>query len=153
VPDDDFDQALTEFELTRNGWTWRWPIPSSLEAIGALHTSGMPLGVVSNASGQVEQLLRRSGVCQRGDGPLVPMRVIVDSHVVGVAKPDPRIFDFALEHFEGIDRANIGYVGDSVTMDIGGATAAGLYPILIDPYDDYAGASFARIRSLGELVR
>jgi putative hydrolase of the HAD superfamily len=153
VPDDDFDQALTEFELTRNGWTWRWPIPSSLEAIGALHTSGMPLGVVSNASGQVEQLLRRSGVCQRGDGPLVPMRVIVDSHVVGVAKPDPRIFDFALEHFDGIDRANIGYVGDSVTMDIGGATAAGLYPILIDPYDDYAGASFARIRSLAELVR
>jgi FMN phosphatase YigB (HAD superfamily) len=70
-----------------------------------------------------------------------------------VAKPDPRIFDFALEHFGGIDRANIGYVGDSVTMDIGGATAAGLYPILIDPYDDYAGASFARIRSLAELVR
>ena len=153
VPEHDFDQALTEFELTRNGWTWRWPIPSSLGALGSLHAAGVPIGVVSNASGQVEQLLRRSGVCQRGDGPLVSMRVIIDSHVVGVAKPDPRIFDFALEHFDGIDRANIAYVGDSVTMDIGGATAAGLYPILIDPYDDHAGASFARIRSLEELVR
>ena len=153
VPEHDFEQALTEFELTRNGWTWRWPIPSSLDALGSLHAAGVPIGVVSNASGQVEQLLRRSGVCQRGEGPLVSMRVIIDSHVVGVAKPDPRIFDFALEHFGGIDRANIAYVGDSVTMDIGGATAAGLYPILIDPYNDYAGAAFARIRSLEELVR
>lgn len=152
VPDHDFEQALTEFELTRNAWTWRWPIPSSLDALGALHAAGMPLGIVSNASGQVEQLLLRSGVCQRGDGPLVPMRVIVDSHLVGVAKPDPRIFDHALAHFDGIDRGRIAYVGDSVTMDIGGATAAGLFPILIDPFDDHPGADFARIRSLQELV-
>ena len=152
VPDVDFEQALIEFEETRNGWTWRWPIPDSMKALAALQAADLPLGVVSNASGQVEQLLRRSGVCQRGDGPLVSMRTIVDSHVVGIAKPDPRIFDIALEHFAGIDRDRIAYVGDSVTMDIGGATAAGLYPILIDPYDDHAGASFARIRSLGELV-
>ena len=41
VPEHDFDQALTEFEETRNGWTWRWPIPSSLSAIGRSeeHTS------------------------------------------------------------------------------------------------------------------
>ena len=44
------------------------------------------------------------------------------------------------------------YVGDSVTMDIGGAGAAGLHPILIDPYDDHADADFERIRSIGELV-
>ena len=34
----------------------------------------------------------------------------------------------------------------------GGATAAGLHPILLDPYDDHAGADFTRIRSLAELA-
>ncbi len=46
------------------------------------------------------------------------MRVVVDSHVVGVAKPDPRIFDFALADFDEFERSRILYVGDSVTMDV-----------------------------------
>ena len=50
-------------------------------------------------------------------------------------------------------RSRIAYVGDSVTMDIGAATAAGLHPILLDPYDDHAGADFDRIASVAELAR
>lgn len=152
VPDDRVAAAATELEHTRNAYTWRWPIPESLRAIQALHAAGMPIGVVSNASGQCAEVLERSGVCQEGDGPLIPMRVIIDSHVVGVAKPDPRIFDFALVHFAEFERSRIAYVGDSVTMDIGGARAAGLHPILLDPYDDHPGADFDRIASLEELV-
>jgi putative hydrolase of the HAD superfamily len=112
----------------------------------------MPVGVVSNASGQIEGVLRRSGVCQVGEGPGTPVRVVIDSHVVGVAKPDPAIFDHALPHFEGIARQRIAYVGDSVTMDIGGARAAGLHPILLDPHHDHPGADFERITSLGDLL-
>ncbi len=41
------------------------------------------MGVVSNASGQIEAMLARS-LCQVGPGSHVSMRVIVDSHVVGV---------------------------------------------------------------------
>ena len=78
--------------------------PRASRALRALHDAGMPIGVVSNASGQIEEVLRRSGVCQVGPGPGVPVRVIIDSHVVGVAKPDPLIFEAALGHFEGIDR-------------------------------------------------
>jgi hypothetical protein len=37
-------------------------------------------------------------------------------------------------------------------MDIGGARAAGLYPILLDPHDDHVGADFARIASLMDLL-
>ena len=81
-----------------------------------------------------------------------PVLIVTDSHVVGASKPDPRIFDFALEHFDGIDRANIAYVGDSVTMDIGGARAAGLHGVLLDPHDDHPDADFDRITSLWELV-
>jgi putative hydrolase of the HAD superfamily len=110
------------------------------------------MGVVSNASGQIAEVLARSGVCQAGPGPHTPVRVVVDSHLVGVAKPDPRIFDFALPYFDGIDRSRIAYVGDSVTMDVGGARGAGLHPILLDPHDDHPDADFDRINSLLELV-
>ena len=46
----------------------------------------------------------------------------------------------------------IAYVGDSVTMDIGAASAAGLHPILLDPYDDHVGADFERIRAVADLI-
>lgn len=143
--------AAVVLERTRNAHLWRWAIPSSVVALRALHAAGIPLGVVSNASGQIESVLARE-LCQVGEGPHTPMRVIVDSHLVGVSKPDPTIFDYALPHFAEFDRGRIAYVGDSVTMDIGGARAAGLHPILVDPYDDHAGADFDRISSLLDLL-
>mgnify|MGYP006265421085 CR=1 FL=1 len=77
---------------------------------------------------------------------------MVDSDVVGVAKPDPRIFEHALVHLNGIEREQIIYVGDSVTMDVGGATAAGLTPVLLDPFDDSADLfGGIRVKSLLEL--
>ena len=39
-----------------------------------------------------------------------------------------------------------------VFMDIGGARNAGLFPILLDPYDDHVGADFHRVKSLYELL-
>jgi len=91
-------------------------------------------------------------ICQVGPGAHVEMRCIVDSHLVGVAKPDPAIFGHALVHFAEFDRARIAYVGDSVTMDIGASSAAGLHPILLDPYDDHVGADFERIRAVSDLL-
>lgn len=153
VPAHDVEEAAAMLSRTRTAHLWRWPIPESVDALRALHRAGVPIGVVSNASGQIEEILRRSGVCQSGDGDAVPVRVIVDSHVVGVAKPHPAIFEPALEFFAGIDRSRIVYVGDSVTMDVGGARAAGLRPVLLDPYDDHPEADFERISSLWDLAR
>ncbi|HSB86120.1 MAG TPA: HAD family hydrolase [Ilumatobacteraceae bacterium] len=152
VAEHDVAAAVVSLHCTRNPYLWRWPIPESFAALKALQTAGVPLGVVSNASGQIDEVLSRSGVCQVGDGPYVCMRIVVDSHLVGVSKPDPRIFDHALPHFDGFGRDEIAYVGDSVTMDIGAARAAGLHPILLDPYDDHPGADFERITSLLDLV-
>jgi putative hydrolase of the HAD superfamily len=152
VPEPDVEAAVTTLHCTRSPYLWRWPIPESFAALQALSAVSVPLGVVSNASGQIGDVLWRSGVCQAGAGPYVRMRIVVDSHLVGVSKPDPRIFDHALPHFEGVERSEIAYVGDSVTMDIGAARAAGLHPILLDPYDDHRGGDFERIRSLMELL-
>jgi putative hydrolase of the HAD superfamily len=146
------EHAAEVLDHTRSAHLWRWPIPETLQALRLLSDADVPMGVVSNASGQIEEVLLRSGICQQGDGPGVSMRVVVDSHVVGVAKPDPRIFDHALPHFGEFDPARILYVGDSVTMDVAGAGAAGLHPVLIDPYDDHAGADFERISSVHEIV-
>lgn len=146
------EEAAATLRRTRSAALWRWPIPESKTALVELGLAGMPMAVVSNASGQVEDVLRRLGLCQVGAGEGVDVRCVIDSDVVGVAKPDPAIFDHAARCFADIDRRRIAYVGDSVTMDIGGATAAGLHAILLDPYDDHAGAPFERIRSLQELT-
>jgi putative hydrolase of the HAD superfamily len=147
----DLDEAAVVLGRTRTPWLWRWMIPETRAALDRLASTGVPMGVVSNASGQIEATLVRE-ICQVGEGAHVEMRCIVDSHVVGVAKPDPAIFDHALEHFAEFERSRIAYVGDSVTMDVGAATAAGLHPILLDPYDDHVGADFERIGSVHDLA-
>jgi putative hydrolase of the HAD superfamily len=156
VPEDHADAAAAVLGRTRNAHLWRWPIVPNITAMRALADTGLPLGVVSNASGQIEETLRRSGVCQVGPGDHVPVRVIIDSHLVGIAKPDPAIFEPALAHFEGMARTSIAYVGDSVTMDVGGALAAGLTPVLLDPHDDHVNHDgldgVARIKSLADLM-
>jgi putative hydrolase of the HAD superfamily len=151
VRTEDRAEAAKVLGDTRNSDLWRWPIPESVEALVRLARAGVPMGVVSNASGQIAATLARS-ICQVGRGAGVEMRCIVDSHVVGVAKPDPAIFDHALAHFSELQRSRIAYVGDSVTMDVGSASAAGLHPILLDPHDDHVGASFERITSLDALL-
>jgi len=119
--------AAQLLNITRTAQLWRWPIPDSMAALASLAHDGVPMGVVSNASGQIEQELLRSEICQVGDGIGIAMRCVVDS-------------------------SRIAYVGDSVTMDIGGATAAGLHPVLLDPYDDHPNAEFERITSLHDLI-
>lgn len=151
VDADDVDEAVDVLGRTRYHATWRFVIPSSRDALDRFAAAHVPMGVVSNASGQIEAMLARS-IAQVGPGEHVEMRVIVDSEVVGVAKPDPAIFEFALPAFEGIERSRIAYVGDSVTMDVAAASGAGLHPILIDPYDDHSGADFERIGSLHDLA-
>lgn len=147
----DRDEAAFVLGNTRTPWLWRWMIPETRAGLDALAAAGVPMGVVSNASGQIDGMLARE-ICQIGPGAHVQMRCIVDSQVVGVAKPDPAIFDHAVPHFAEFERSRIAYIGDSVTMDIAAAAAAGLHPILIDPYDDHTGADFERIRAVAELL-
>ncbi len=151
VPVFDVAEAAALLDVTRHAPLWRWVIPETRRALDDLAAAGIPMGVVSNASGQIEAMLRRH-IAQLGPGEHVEMRCIVDSHVVGVAKPDPAIFDHALTHFCEFDRSRIAYIGDSVTMDIAASSAAGLHPILLDPYDDHTGADFERITAVADLL-
>jgi FMN phosphatase YigB (HAD superfamily) len=151
VSDEDEVEAAFLLGRTRSPWLWRWPVPGATDVLRVLAAAGVPIGVVSNASGQIEATLRRAGVCQVGPGAGAPVVVVVDSHVVGVAKPDPAIFAPALDAL-GLPPARVAYVGDSVINDVVGARAAGLHPLHLDPYDDHPGAEHDRIGSLADLL-
>jgi putative hydrolase of the HAD superfamily len=130
---------------------WRRPTAGVRDALAALAASGVRLGVVSNAEGTVEARLCELSICQVGAGGGVPVEAVIDSYVVGVEKPDPAIFGFALRAM-GLDPARCLYLGDSVRIDVAGARAAGLSPVLVTPEPDARSGSFPRIRSVAELL-
>jgi putative hydrolase of the HAD superfamily len=129
---------------------WSWRQDREVDALARL-AKLLRLGIVSNADGTVEVELRRHCICQVGDGPAVAVEVIVDSTIVGVSKPDPEIFRFALEPM-GLRPEQCLYVGDTYRYDIVGAQRAGLHPVLFDPYELHADAGVSRITSLHELA-
>jgi len=123
---------------------WRRPVPGALGVVARLHAAGRRLAVVSNAEGQVEQDLVAAGFGAY-------LETVVDSHRVGVAKPDPRIFAIALERL-GVAAGQALYVGDVPAYDVAGARAAGIPAVLLDPWGIHADVGDAvRIASLAEL--
>jgi FMN phosphatase YigB (HAD superfamily) len=120
-------------------------------ALAALASFGLGLAIVSNADGTVEADLLKYEICQVGPGAGVTVDAILDSTAVGVAKPDPAIFLQALDAL-GVPPERAIHVGDTPAADIAGARAAGIRPVLVDPYDLHPDAECVRVRSLAELV-
>jgi len=153
VAEHDLDEAADVLNVTRNAWLWRHPLADSVAALRALHDRDIPIGVVSNASGQIEQVLARSKVCQVGDGHGVPVRVVIDSHVVGVAKPDPRIFHEAAARV-GVPTQAVLHIGDDAHLDVVGAREAGMQCVLLHrgdhawPHDSAPPLTLARLSDL-----
>jgi len=154
VAEKDIETAITKLRDVFSPFLWRFPLLESTAALWKMHLAGLPIGIVSNASGHVEATLANQCICQVGIGAGVPVEIVTDSHVIGVAKPHPGIFADALRLMNGKGFTNdrIAYIGDSYVNDIGGARNAGLVPILLDPYDDHAHETCERIRSLHELL-
>lgn len=142
------DSLLEEF---RRPDAWSTLIPGAVEGLRALHAAGIPLAVVSNSDGTVEERLRAEGILQAGPGPGVPVAVVVDSESAGVAKPDPRIFSFALLALE-VSPVHAVHVGDSVKADVAGALAAGIRPLHMDPFDLCVDRSHEHVHSLHEVL-
>jgi HAD superfamily hydrolase (TIGR01549 family) len=122
---------------------WTVAIDGAVGVVRALKEAGHRVGVVSNAEGRVERDLD-------GAGYTGLFETVVDSHVVGVEKPDPEIFRIALERMSVAPEFAV-YVGDVPAVDIAGARAAGLTPVLLDRHDLYAADDVPRLRSIAEL--
>ena len=110
-----------------------------------------PVAVVTNNNGTAVEQCRDLGLCQVGPGDLPSVAAIVDSGVLGIAKPDPRIFAPALEAL-GTDAARTLYVGDTVHADVRGAGAAGMPVVQLDPFDLHADHGHWRLPDLVALA-
>ena len=144
--------AIAELDVAFRGPSiWSRQAPGSLDALRSLHTTGVHLAVVSNSDGTLEHRLRQEGICQVGAGRGVPMTIVIDSAVVGVAKPDPAIFAIALEAC-GVAPERVLHVGDTVGADVDGALAAGVRPVHLDPYGFCGDRSHPHVRDLGAVA-
>jgi putative hydrolase of the HAD superfamily len=139
------DAALAELKAyheTENLWEQvAADVPGALARLRAL---GLRLAVVSNANGRLRFLMERLGLAPAFD-------VLLDSHVEGVEKPDPRLFRIALERSGGRSETTL-HVGDLYHVDVVGARAAGLRAVLFDAAGLYPEADCPRVRSLTELA-
>ena len=107
---------------------------------------------MSNSDGTAEEQLRQHRIGQVGPGEGVEVAVITDSAVVGLAKPDPRVFDSALVAL-GLPPERIAYVGDSVRYDVLGCEAAGIAPVHFDPYQIcQSGHEHRHVETIVELL-
>jgi HAD superfamily hydrolase (TIGR01549 family) len=117
----------------------------TVETLEELRRRGYRLGVISNADGRAEEALDAVGLREH-------FELVVDSGRVGIDKPDPRIFHHALELMGGIDAHEAVYVGDIYEIDVQGARAAGMRPILIDPLWKWTERDCERIRGIHDLL-
>jgi putative hydrolase of the HAD superfamily len=130
---------------------WYREAPGCREGLAALAATGVRLGIVSNADGMIGQRLAQAEILQVGPGVGVEVECVIDSGAVGVSKPDPRIFEIALDAL-GVDAADAWYVGDMPGIDVAGARNAGLWPIVMDPFDFQPDADYARVASLHDVA-
>ncbi len=131
---------------------WVSATPGARGYLAALAGLGVPVAVVSNSVGKVERQLGVAGVCQVGPGTGVPVAAVIDSHVVGVSKPDPGIFRLGLAAVGAAPERTL-MVGDYAYADVLGAEQVGLRAVHLDPYAHCGTAHRSpHISGLGEVV-
>jgi putative hydrolase of the HAD superfamily len=123
---------------------WIRPMEGAREALDALAAMGLRLGVVSNSDGRAAFHLENADM-RRG------VEFVVDSHLVGIEKPDPAIFRVALGRLGTLPERTL-FVGDIRSIDEEGARAAEMPFVLLDPYGDYAAPDSPRIAGMHELA-
>lgn len=106
---------------------WRKPIDGMFELVDELFDAGVPLGIVSNSEGKLSELCTELGIRAR-------FRAFADSGVLGVEKPEARIFEWTAEQL-GVSTADIVHVGDAWDADVVGALRAGARAIWFSPTD------------------
>lgn len=112
---DDVDRQVTALSEDPGAWQL---YPEVHEVLEALRGRGLRLGVISNSSERLVQVVRHCGL----DRELDP---VVVTQEVGAQKPDARVFQFALRR-AGCRANEAVHVGDTFEADYLGATRAGL---------------------------
>jgi len=118
--------------------------PCAHETLGTLQEAGFTLGLVSNRSNPCQEECEELGLLGYFDFAYVASEV-------DAWKPDPRIFDRALE-LSASAPERVLYIGDNYYADIVGAQKAGLQPVLLDEKGVFPEAACAVIERLEDLL-
>ncbi len=121
------------------GRIWSRTPPRLQESLEQLRAAGIQLLIVSNADGTVADKLAAASLLPCFDR-------VIDSGQLGIEKPDPRIFEAALEA-AGCPAQKVAHVGDLPSVDLEGARRAGIHAVLVDPFGDFESAHPGRYPS------
>ena len=131
---------MAEYHRAHN--LWNQVNPQAQTVLDTLRGRGLTLGMISNSNGWVERLVMENGLRPY-------FHFVLDSRLVGVEKPDPRIFQMALDQV-GISPAEALYIGDLYSIDVVGSRAAGMRAILLDPAGLWDHVDCLKARDLSE---
>lgn len=97
------------------------PLPGAMELIGALNSSGLPWGVVTNGGQYQHEKIKSAGL-----EAVLPFVIATELH--GASKPDPEPYLHAMRLLEmdEADTASVLFVGDNPHTDIIGAHRVGM---------------------------
>ncbi len=145
LPWDDKTRAALEAirAYDRAHGLWDQALPRAHATLRTLQQAGYRLGVISNSDGSAASLLARQGLDRF-------FRFVLDSFLVKVEKPAPRIFQLALEHIGTAPQETV-YVGDLYCVDVAGARGVGMHGVLLDPLAVWQTWPCPKVRDLQQL--
>ncbi|MBV4412404.1 pyrimidine 5'-nucleotidase [Enterobacteriaceae bacterium YMB-R22] len=125
------------------------PLPGAESLLNALKGK-VKLGIITNGFTALQQIrLARTGLSDFFD-------VLIISEQVGVAKPDRKIFDYALMQMGNPPRERVLMVGDTAESDILGGMNAGLKTVWLNAHGRELPAGITpdkQVASLNELAQ
>ncbi|MEO6418395.1 MAG: HAD-IA family hydrolase [Polyangiaceae bacterium] len=148
VPRDRLPEILEKLWEDHVRWNLYSLVPEGLgDALDRVRAAGVKVAIISNSEGMLARLFEQLKISSHFD-------LIVDSGIFGVEKPDPRIFQVALDEF-ATPAGKALHLGDTYATDVLGAQAAKVRTALIDPHGHYTGrfADIPRVAGVVEVVR
>lgn len=120
----DFDAFFTElYEDFGGAGCWQL-YPETLTALEAVKNSGKKMCIISNWDSRLLKLCKAFEIEGYFDFILI-------SAVFGASKPNPKIFQEALQ-IAGVHSSKAVHIGDSLEDDIRGAANAGMHSVFLD---------------------
>jgi putative hydrolase of the HAD superfamily len=108
------------------------PRDGAIDVLSYLRAKDYKIGLISNCSAETVTVWK--------DSPLAPLvDVAVFSCSAGLLKPDPRIFQIAVERL-AVEPEECIYIADGMGQELAGASKLGMHAVLIRVHgeDDYA---------------
>ena len=119
-------EQLKKFEEITNSWKKEIHMYDEVEeVVTGLKKRGAKLGMITNDSNIIAGFIENFGLEKYFD-------VIISSYKVGMAKPDPRIYELCVEKL-GAQMSEVIMVGDKLDRDVEPPNKLGMRGILYDP--------------------